>query len=220
MMLIHNLYYCANIFTSEYRRSHATSQAAKADDKVGKAHSLPFTLRRPAELHETFSARRPSRRVIAVLGNITRATPSGVTRFPAGHRLLLKNSDNNISNVTKQKASSTLTNPSPSSPRSRQFNPAFRHNVRFKTKALLPSSSQISISPSKASKATSSSSNPLSPAPQSVLPADNSRVPQKTTPKISTKGKKICRICGYHQLYFYICVCMNLYVFIFFTLCF
>ena len=89
----------------------------------------------------------------------------------------------------EEKTTSTATNLSLSSTRSRQFSPASRHNVRFKTKSLLPSSSQISISPSKASEASSSSTSHLSPAPQSVLPTDNNRVLQKTTPKISTKGK-------------------------------
>lgn len=41
----------------------------------------------PKSVLDAFASRRPSPRVLKVLGNVTRATPSGVTRFPASHRL-------------------------------------------------------------------------------------------------------------------------------------
>ena len=93
-----SLKYCQkhHYSNSDFKRSHTPNNPQTTNTEVEIAPTSPAALRRTAELFETFSSRRPSRRVIAVLGNITRATPSGVTRFPAGHRLSLKSTNNSI----------------------------------------------------------------------------------------------------------------------------
>ena len=81
---------------SDFKRFHNSAEPNQPSLEARIEPTSPAALRRTAELLDTFSARRPSRRVIAVLGNITRATPSGVTRFPAGHRLAINTPPNSI----------------------------------------------------------------------------------------------------------------------------
>ena len=80
----------------DFKRFHNSAEPNQPSLEARIEPTSPAALRRTAELLDTFSARRPSRRVIAVLGNITRATPSGVTRFPAGHRLAINTPPNSI----------------------------------------------------------------------------------------------------------------------------
>ena len=84
------------IFILDFKRSHSSPKEVNSNVELEIEPTSPAALRRTAQLFDTFSSRRPSRRVISVLGNITRATPTGVTRFPGGHRLALKNTENSI----------------------------------------------------------------------------------------------------------------------------
>ena len=81
---------------SDFKRTHSSAKQENTNIELEIEPTSPAALRRTAQLFDTFSSRRPSRRVISVLGNITRATPTGVTRFPGGHRLALKNAENSI----------------------------------------------------------------------------------------------------------------------------
>ena len=85
-----------NFLISEFKKSHNSAKEVNSSIELEIEPTSPAALRRTAQLFDTFSSRRPSRRVISVLGNITRATPTGVTRFPGSHRLGQKNTENSI----------------------------------------------------------------------------------------------------------------------------
>ena len=89
-------YELINFLISEFKKSHNSAKEANSSIEQEIEPTSPAALRRTAQLFDTFSSRRPSRRVISVLGNITRATPTGVTRFPGSHRLSQKNTENSI----------------------------------------------------------------------------------------------------------------------------